>query len=490
MPSLDFHGELMKKLLDTPPSQIQGVHRDFDQEAVVEVVPTTGRNVMEVDKFDISKGLDVAKNVAEVVTQCNDIAADMFAASFQQKPVLKEQDQTNLSLIRRHQYLTTLMETNDWKEMRDKTTGNVVAATAAAEELTKEYAKLLATDAQRRTEMSLLHKPTQKKIEDRQVMAEIDLGHAASEALKNISAAMEETDSMGKAMGIGPGQETILNPQKMGELFSKARKNQLIRRVMNLAGRYRLSAQARQSTKTSHGMDDMVGVDASNELGRILPHELAQLMQEGGPRLAALRRYHERQMMSREYRGVERKGKGPVIVCVDESGSMEGESIAHAKAFALAMYWIARHQNRWCVLIGYSGRDQGSLCILPAEFTKTNIRQENVPGGVFTWLTHFFNGGTELNIPLERLPFQWWPRFLQEGMPRGKTDIIIITDDECSITNGMANDFNEWKKREQVKLISMVMNSKAGGLAAVSDMTFLIDMFDLNSQSIQAAFSI
>ena len=40
-------------------------------------------------------------------------------------------------------------------------------------------------------------------------------------------------------------------------------------------------------------------------------------------------------------------GKGPVIVCTDESGSMHGEKNHTSKALALAMAWVARRQKRW-----------------------------------------------------------------------------------------------------------------------------------------------
>ena len=53
--------------------------------------------------------------------------------------------------------------------------------------------------------------------------------------------------------------------------------------------------------------------------------------------LDALRRIVERQAQCREYHAVEPVGKGPVIIALDESGSMSGEKIHTAKALALAI---------------------------------------------------------------------------------------------------------------------------------------------------------
>ena len=58
-------------------------------------------------------------------------------------------------------------------------------------------------------------------------------------------------------------------------------------------------------------------------------------------------------------------GKGPIIITIDESGSMQGEKAHTAKALALALAWIARQQNRWCALIAYSGDSGERLLALP-----------------------------------------------------------------------------------------------------------------------------
>ena len=58
-------------------------------------------------------------------------------------------------------------------------------------------------------------------------------------------------------------------------------------------------------------------------------------------------------------------GKGPIIICLDESGSMIGERNHAAKALALALAWIARQQKRWCALIAFSGESGERILPLP-----------------------------------------------------------------------------------------------------------------------------
>ena len=97
---------------------------------------------------------------------------------------------------------------------------------------------------------------------------------------------------------------------------------------------------------------------------RLLPHELAKL---AIPELEldTLRRLVERQTLCREHHATEPVGKGPIIVTVDESGSMQGEKVHTAKALALALAWIARQQGRWSALVAYSGDSGERLLALP-----------------------------------------------------------------------------------------------------------------------------
>jgi len=106
--------------------------------------------------------------------------------------------------------------------------------------------------------------------------------------------------------------------------------------------------------KATHGLDDVVGVEPGGDVGRLLPSELARLMIPE-LELDTLRRIAERQALCREHHATESVGKGPIIVSIDESGSMEGEKAHTAKALALALAWIARRQRRWCGLVAYSG---------------------------------------------------------------------------------------------------------------------------------------
>src|SRR3954467_13821485 len=100
--------------------------------------------------------------------------------------------------------------------------------------------------------------------------------------------------------------------------------------------------------------------------------------------------------MCREYRTTEPVAKGPIIVCADESGSMQGDKVHTAKALALALVWVARQQRRWAALVAYPG-DTGErrLPLPPGRWDEA---------AVMDWLTEFLGRGSDLDVPVRELP--------------------------------------------------------------------------------------
>src|SRR4029077_15252746 len=132
--------------------------------------------------------------------------------------------------------------------------------------------------------------------------------------------------------------------------------------------------------------------------------------------LDTLRRLVERQCMMRDMRSSEPVGKGPIVVSVDESGSMAGDKAHTAKALALAMAWVARMQKRWCALVAYSG-DSGErlLPLPPGKWDEIALLE---------WLAAFIGCGSTIDVPVRELP----DYYAQLRAPKGKTDVLFLTD--------------------------------------------------------------
>jgi uncharacterized protein with von Willebrand factor type A (vWA) domain len=182
--------------------------------------------------------------------------------------------------------------------------------------------------------------------------------------------------------------------------------------------------------------------------------------------------------MVREYQGRETKSKGPIVVCVDESGSMSGEKIAQAKAFALAMAWIAMHQKRSCALVGFhSGMQWCCVTLMPGKWKADEL---------LAWLKHFYNGGTDLAVPCVRVPEEW---NLIRHSP-GKADMIIITDGCLQVPPAMEKNFNEWKQKEEVHVVSMIVGTTAPEMEKISDEVYPVSSLDVESDAVQKCFEV
>ncbi len=406
-------------------------------------------------------------------------AADCLAAAFEPTPRLAERcaDET------KGRYFRQLMETEEYAALHADTRLDPVASELAAGHFAQGYTALCEQqepeppEGQQGGDTPPKTRDEQAREEMRKDMAALG---AASTALQKATDEVEDLRGAQRAMGDGAGGNTRLPAAELKERFERVKNSAQLRRIMELAGRYRRLAQAKQRQKTLHGRDDMVGVEMGNDLGRLCPSELAALADED-LELDALRRYLERGLMQREYRGVEPVARGPIVVVVDESGSMAGEEIATAKAFALSMAWVARHQHRWICLAGFSQGPEGSILAMP-------------PGAwdgaaLLDWLEHFYGGGTSLDVPLKTIPDNWQAL----GCPEGKTDMIIVSDGIVSIPDDLRASFTAWKEREQVKLYTILLECgdvDGCDLSTVSDRIWNLENLDLENDAIQEVMSI
>lgn len=299
------------------------------------------------------------------------------------------------------------------------------------------------------------------------------VGKAVAEAEREVSELNEAT----AALGMGAGEAGSNDPRAIATLFKRVRGNPGLRKICELAGRFRRVAQSKQRMKVSHGLDAVVGVEPGGDIGRLLPSELVKL---AVPELEldTLRRIIEREALCREHHSVEPVGKGPIIVVADESGSMEGAKVHTAKALALALAWIARRQKRWCGLVAYSGSSGERLLALPP--TRWNET------ALCDWLSAFIGKGSELDLPIEELP-----RMYKEiGAPQGVTDVIFITDARARIPRELRERFLTWKQSSKARVISLVIDHPPGDLAHVSDEVHTVRSLDPGDEAVGRVLSL
>lgn len=103
---------------------------------------------------------------------------------------------------------------------------------------------------------------------------------------------------------------------------------------------------------------DISGIMTGNELSAILPSELAILADKRTENIF-YHRYVTRRLqvfssMSGGHTGKKKHQDGPIVICLDSSGSMAGEPIVVATALTMAICLIAKRMNRPVLIDKYS----------------------------------------------------------------------------------------------------------------------------------------
>ena len=403
---------------------------------------------LEVDAWGLRRGRDLIAESERLRKSCSDefAAADFFAAGFEPDPKLT----AGCVDPRRHQFLAQLLDTPEYHALHAATRLDDTAAAIAAGHFAEQFARLQQEDTKEPTGGSA------PEVGGGDLAGEMAALRAVGKAVTEARKEVDELRDAASAMGLGAGEPGSTDPRAVAAIYKRVGNDPGLRRISELAGRFRRVAASKQRQKVTHGLDDVVGVEPGGDVGRLLPSELARL---AVPELEldTLRRIVERQALCREHHAVEPVGKGPILVVCDESGSMEGSKAHTAKALALALAWVARQQRRWAGLIAYSGGSGERLLALPPG------RWDEA--ALCDWLSAFIGGGSDLDVPVNELP-----RMYQEiGAPPGVTDLVMITDAKCRIPGELRERFVAWKRAARVRVTSLILNNPPGDLAAVSD---------------------
>ncbi len=149
-------------------------------------------------------------------------------------------------------------------------------------------------------------------------------------------------------------------------LAARLKNDDRLRRIAMLAGKFKRIAARKQRSKVKHGADEITDVEMGSELSRLLPVELAGLL---NPRrkLAFLRDLIENRALQYKLEGTDSLGRGPLVVCLDKSGSMSGPSDIWATAVALALLEIAHRQRRHFAVLSFDALVKHEVIVRPGE---------------------------------------------------------------------------------------------------------------------------
>ena len=203
--------------------------------------------------------------------------------------------------------------------------------------------------------------------------------------------------------------------------------------------------------------EEIVGIKFGRDLEHVLPSELS-LMSDHETSILFDLKYVESSLMCFDMVGLQRESiseeeqvlqsivedekKGPIVICVDTSGSMQGAPETIAKTISLLMILKAKNENRACYLINFSTRIE--TLDLSSEFTIERL---------MTFLQMSFYGGTDVAPAIQQ------GLSIMSADNYKSADMLIISD---FIMSGLPTSFQrpiEALRESGNKFYSLVIGS-------------------------------
>jgi len=305
-------------------------------------------------------------------------------------------------------------------------------------------------------EALLRHKTNQLK-EDLQKIEDQASQRLQAEAIKvaqQLEDATEEAETWGNTIGTGqkspPGQKLELGRRLAG--------NEKLKKLARMVGRMKFHALALRKKVFERSSEELLEIEQGDALHRLLPHEMLSL-HHPVLRKDFYRRFLDQELIQYSLRGVEEKGKGAMVVCLDGSSSMSGDKEIWSKAVALTLLEIARKQRRRFRSICFSSTET------PLQILEMNPRDryEVESKTVMDLAEYFPGGGTDFEKPLDAaLDCLRQSRFK-------KGDIIFITDGECQVAPEWAERFRDEKEKLGFSLFSILIDMGPASLGTLKE---------------------
>ena len=433
--------------------------------------------VLAVDRWGKRRAADIVERWAEqgVEPADLDVVADAHESLFSPSPEAAAQPAD----ASRAAWWAQMMATPEYAALHNQTMLSPELSELAAAQICREWGEY--ADAQPEPRDGDGDGAPAPGSDDEAIGKTIQRMRSTSRALAQAREDVDTAQATAAGLGTGDGQQ--LDPATMRAMFARVRNDRTLRAIMEMAGRATRLAKSLQRIKLTAPRGEITGLEPGGDVARLLPLERAILSDAAGRDLGLLAAYRvaTRRALCYRMRRSEPQGRGPVVVSVDESGSMSGDRIVAAKGLALAMAWLAHHQRRWVCLAGWSDQAAGECTRYLAEPGRSD------PAALLDWCAHMYNGGTSLDGPLATVP-GWWP---QINPPKGRVDHIIISDGECDLPDSLRDSYRAWAKDEGVRTYAIMVDTRsAGGLAEVADRVWCLPSLDLDSAAISAVLSI
>lgn len=249
--------------------------------------------------------------------------------------------------------------------------------------------------------------------------SEVGKSRELKNSLREFGSGPQESHPSSGAEGSG-GNGCSREEEQQAELRYLRNIPASLRKLAALIGRSGSEEQTHSGRFPSGSKSDIAGITVGNDLSSVLPSEIALL---GHPATEDifLKNYAARrlQVFASASSGGEppvHRQDGPVIICLDRSGSMEGRPSDIARAITVAVTILAKREHREVVVAVYG--DTGSRKV----FNVKNLRIQRQD--FVRFLSYRCSGGND-----EDSLFRWlFTEILPADKPFDNGDVLCVSD--------------------------------------------------------------
>lgn len=250
----------------------------------------------------------------------------------------------------------------------------------------------------------------------------------------------QETQSALLAWGDGDAamQKSVLN----AEVLKRCAGSVKLRYIAQFLGRYKELLNSKRLAGYTYGRGQKYDITCGNSISRALTSDLA-LLSDAALLPLFIRKYQNKRIKQYRKREPEYKGKGDIIVCLDESGSTFGENNAYGMAIAMLLYEICKRNHTNFALVHF------------ASHTKVDYFPKSEPADpakVMACAETYLNGGTNFEKPLREV------MALAAAGKLDKADIVFITDGICDVSASCLQEFGDFKAATGAKLTGILLD--------------------------------
>jgi len=280
-----------------------------------------------------------------------------------------------------------------------------------------------------------------------------------------VEKAKQKSDDMEKAMMSlagdekGKGQKGMDLDEKR-KLAAKLSKNSKLRQLARRLGALRRAWNDRKRARRSAAnYSDIVGARFSDAITQAFPAEIAIAGTEEGKALFLLK-YSQKTLLTKDYEAkIKELDRGPLVMYIDISGSMAGDSEIWSKAIAFVVTEECLKSNRKVQINLFDTEVQDSIVLTPGS-----ANNESLIDFVMSWIT---KGGTSFVSVINHA--------LTKADIDDKADILLITDGCAQVPEAFIKRLNNFKQEQGITWNSFCIGKASEVLSSFSDIVQIVD---------------